>query len=154
VFASLKQKELSAGIRINWTFTPKLSFQLYAQPLISTGDYSEFKELAKPKSYNFNIYDNQNIIQTNDEIRIEPDGSGPAEPFDFDNPDFDFKSLRGNAVLRWEYSPGSTLYLVWTQRRADSEYHGDFQFNRSFRKLWTTEADNIFMIKMTYWWNM
>jgi len=154
VFASLKQKELSAGIRVNWTFTPKLSFQLYAQPLISTGDYTEFKELAKPKSYDFNIYDSQNIIQNNDELQVDPDGSGPAEPFTFDNPDFDFKSLRGNAVLRWEYSPGSTLYLVWTQRRADSEYHGDFLFNRSFKKLWTTEADNIFMIKMTYWWNM
>jgi len=154
VFGSLKQKELSAGIRVNWTFTPKLSFQLYAQPLISNGNYTEFKELARPESYDFNIFDNQNITQNDDEIQIDPDGSGPAEAFTFDDPDFDFKSLRGNAVLRWEYSPGSTFYLVWTQRRADSEYQGDFQFNRSFKRLWTTKADNIFMIKFTYWWNM
>ncbi|MBN2412444.1 carbohydrate binding family 9 domain-containing protein [candidate division KSB1 bacterium] len=154
VFATLKQNELSAGIRINWTFTPKLSFQLYAQPLISTGDYSEYKELAKPKTFDFNIYDSQNIIENIDELQVDPDGSGPAESFTFDNPDFDFKSLRGNAVLRWEYSPGSTLYFVWTQHRSDSEYQGDFRFNRSLKKLWTTESDNIFMIKMTYWWNM
>ena len=65
-----------------------------------------------------------------------------------------FKSLRGNAVLRWEYLPGSTLYLVWAQSRSDYEQMGDFQFNRSFRRLWTADVDNIFMIKMAYWLNL
>lgn len=155
VFAAMMQKELSAGIRLNWTFTPKLSLQLYAQPLISNGDYTDFKELAKPKSYAFNKYKAKYISGSNDdELTVDPDGSGPAESLTFDNPDFDFKSLRGNAVLRWEYRPGSTFYLVWTQRRSDSEYESDFKFNRSFKKLWTTQADNVFMVKFSYWWNM
>jgi hypothetical protein len=83
----------------------------------------------------------------------DPDGSGPAQPITFDNPDFNTKSLRGNAVLRWEYLPGSTLYLVWTQSRSDDEDIGVFQFRHSFQRLWKAHPDNIFMIKMTYWWS-
>ncbi len=151
VFAELDQTTLAASIRLNWTFTPKLSLQLYAQPLISSGDYYDFKELARPRSYDFNIYgegestiDEQNCI-------ADPDGAGPALPIELGNPDFNFKSLRGNAVLRWEYLPGSTLYLVWTQSRSDVEEIGEFQFNRSFRRLWKADVDNIFMIKASYW---
>ena len=73
-----------------------------------------------------------------------------AAPVD---PDFNFRSLRGNAVLRWEYLPGSTLFFVWTQTRQDAEGNGDFAFHRSLDRLMQAPADNIFMIKATYWWN-
>jgi hypothetical protein len=154
VFAELDQTTLAASIRLNWTFTPKLSLQLYAQPLISAGDYDDFKELARPRSYDFNIYgEGESTIDKQNYI-ADPDGAGPAQPIELGNPDFNFKSLRGNAVLRWEYLPGSTLYLVWTQSRSDVEEIGEFQFNRSFRRLWTADVDNIFMIKMAYWLNL
>jgi hypothetical protein len=84
----------------------------------------------------------------------DPDGSGPAAPVEIGNPDFNFKSLRGNAVLRWEYLPGSVFYLVWTQTRADFEEIGEFKFNRSFTRLLDTHPDNIFMAKFTYWFNI
>jgi hypothetical protein len=130
VFARLQQTELSAGIRMNWTYSPTLSLQLYAQPLISAGHFDDFKTLARPRSYDFDPDDT-------------PAGTG----------DFNFKSLRGNAVLRWEYMPGSTLYFVWTQSRSDFEDVGDFQFGNSMRRLWRSPAENIFMVKATYWWN-
>jgi hypothetical protein len=63
-------------------------------------------------------------------------------------------SLRGNAVLRWEYMPGSALFLVWTQNRADVEQTGDFKFNRSFDRLMDAIPDNIFMLKLSYWWGV
>lgn len=151
VFAELNQTSLAASIRLNWTFTPKLSLQLYAQPLISSGDYKDFKELARPRSYDFNVFPQHNTSFDGENYVVDPDGSGPASSIEFENPDFNFKSLRGNAVLRWEYLPGSTLYLVWTQSRSDYEQMGDFQFNRSFRRLWTADVDNIFMIKAAYW---
>jgi len=151
VFAELDQTTLAASIRLNWTFTPKLSLQLYAQPLISAGDYDDFKELARPRSYNFNIYGEGESTFDNENYIADPDGAGPAQPIELGNPDFNFKSLRGNAVLRWEYLPGSTLYLVWTQSRSDVEEIGEFQFNRSFRRLWNADVDNIFMIKVAYW---
>lgn len=130
IFAELEQTELSANFRLNWTFTPGLSLQLYAQPLISSGDYKNYKELARPRSYAFSPY--------------RTDRSD----------DFNFKSLRGNAVLRWEYSPGSTLYFVWTQSRTDNETFGDFRFNRSVDRLADARPDNIFLVKASYWWGL
>jgi len=157
VFAKFKLNELSSSIRLNWTFTPKLSFQLYVQPLISAGEYYQFKELARPKSYDFKIYGRNNstinMDEENDEYIIDPDGAGAAESFSFENPDFNYKSLRGNAVLRWEYRPGSVLYFVWTQSRSESEEIGDFRFQQSMDRLLSLQSDNIFMIKLTYWLN-
>ena len=154
VFGEMKQTEISANIRLNWTFTPRLSLQLYLQPLLSHGDYFQFKELARPKSFDFNEYSVNEIVHSNGEYEIDPDGAGPAESFTFDNPDFDFKSLRGNAVLRWEYKPGSILYLVWTQNRWDDHLDEPWAFRRSMRRLVDTRSDNIFMLKATYWWSL
>ncbi|MEE9170101.1 MAG: DUF5916 domain-containing protein [bacterium] len=151
VFGALDQKSFSANIRLNWTFTPHLSFQLYAQPLISSGDYREFKELARPKSYDFNVFGEGNSTFSEETHIADPDGPGPAEPIEIENPDFNIKSLRGNAVLRWEYSPGATLFLVWTQSRSEFADIGEFRFRRSFNRLLDIRADNIFMIKATYW---
>ena len=142
---------------MNWTFTPKLSFQLYAQPLISTGDYKNFKELAQPRSYDFNRFGdgNSTITQNGDDYLADPDGNGPAEPIEIENPDFNYKSIRANAVLRWEYLPGSTLFFVWTQSRIDDHLdNGQFQLRRAFDRIWDSDSDNIFMIKMTYWMNL
>ena len=151
VFGEIDQTTFSANIRLNWTFTPLLSLQLFAQPLISSGDYTRFKELAKPKSFDFNVYGEDNGSAIDENLLVDPDGDGPAEAFELDNPDFNFKSLRGTAVLRWEFRPGSTLYLVWTQTRDDFEETGDFRFGRSFDNLLSAKADNIFMLKFTYW---
>jgi len=160
VFGEMHQTTVSASFRVNWTFTPQLSLQIYVQPLLSAGDFQNFKELARAKSYDFNVYgrNGSTLEERRDAVgnivsyEADPDGSGPAPPLTFDNPDFNFKSLRGNAVLRWEYLPGSALYVVWTQSRSDNEDIGEFQFTRSFRRLWQTRPDNIFMVKMTYWW--
>ena len=154
VFAELDQKTFSASIRLNWTFTPKLSLQLYMQPLISAGQYTNYKELADPGTYDFNTYGEGNSTFNPDEVTADPDGDGPAEILEIGNPDFNVRSLRGNAVLRWEYLPGSAIYFVWTQTRSASEDIGEFQFEESFSKMMLTEPDNIFMIKVTYWINM
>ena len=161
IFGRLDQKELSASIRINWTFTPKLSVQLYIQPLISVGRYTEFKELAQPGTYTFNTYGEarstikeQRDIEGNvDSYEFDPDGKGPTASFSLENPDFNFKSLRGNAVLRWEYLPGSTFFLVWTHGRTNEDHPGQFRFNRDFSDLLSSRADNVFLAKIAYWIN-
>jgi hypothetical protein len=155
VFARLDQKEFSASVRLDWTFTPKLSLQLYVQPLISVGHYTAFKELKQPDTYSFNNYgENGSTINESDEVyTVDPDGVGPANSFTFDDPDFNFKSLRGNVVLRWEYLPGSTLYLVWTQNRINEENPGEFNLNKDFSELLSTTADNVFLVKISYWIN-
>jgi hypothetical protein len=154
VFASMHQTEIAANLRLNWTFTPWLSLQLFVQPLISHGEYKNYKELDRPKSFAFDTYSGENVIRADGEYEIDPDGPGPSPSFTFDNPDFNFKSLRGNAVLRWEYRPGSTLYLVWTQSRSDDFYEEPFSFRHSTTRLFDARADNIFMIKASYWWGL
>ncbi|HET7790005.1 MAG TPA: DUF5916 domain-containing protein [Gemmatimonadales bacterium] len=152
LFATLHQTEVSAGIRVNWTYTPKLSLQVYAQPLVSAGAYSDFKALARPRSWAFDHYSPADGTFDTTTYTAYPEGpGGPA--LAVGNPNFNFRSLRGNAVLRWEYSPGSTLYLVWTQTRTDQESIGAFDFGPSLHRLAQAKPDNIFLVKFTYWWN-
>lgn len=153
VFAELDQKTISSSIRLNWTFTPNLSLQLYVQPLISAGEYTNFKELRAPGTYDFLTYGEEGSTFDSETNTADPDGEGPAEPIELGNPDFNVKSLRGNAVLRWEYLPGSVIYFVWTQTREEAEEIGDFKFEESMTKMVQAEPDNIFMIKVTYWLN-
>jgi Domain of unknown function (DUF5916) len=154
VFADLDQTTVSASVRLNWIFTPRLSLEVYAQPLLSSGEYTGFKELARPRSYDFNPYPDPAPTDDPDRIVVDPDGvAGPAVGEEIDDPNFSLASLRGNAVLRWEYSPGSTLFLVWTQNRADTESIGTFRTGRALNRLVGAAGDNIFLVKVSYWWN-
>ena len=154
IFGILDHKQVSASIRVNYTFTPKLSFQLFMQPLLATGHYSDIKELAKPRTFDFNHYgkNGSTITATEDEYLIDPDGTGQNN-FAIENPDFNFKSLRGTAVMRWEFAPGSALFLVWTHDRSNDEGPGYFNFRRDLDKLLGTDADNVLLLKLSYWFN-
>ena len=159
LFAETDNRVASIGTRINWTFSPKLSLQLYMQPLIFAIKYVDYKELAESGEFKFNIYgkDNGSTISQSDDgsmFTIDPDGKGIAEAFDIDNRDFNFKSFRGNAVLRWEFNPGSVFFLAWTQNRSDFESgNGLFNFGNDTNALLNTEPDNIVLAKISYWWN-
>ena len=154
VFAHLNQWQVSGSLRLNWTFTPTMSLQLFAQPLVASGAYSEFKEFARPRTFDFNLYEDVEEVENEDgsvTVTVDPDAEGPAAPFSFGRPDFRFASLRGNAVFRWEYRPGSTLYLVWTQQREDFEPDGVFRFGHAANRLLNVPSDNVFALKVTYW---
>ena len=158
VFAHLDLNTFSTNIRADWIISPKLSFQVYIQPFIASGKYSNFKYLSRPKSYDFVKYGEKGstidrTITSEGDISytLDPDGNGPSESEVIENPDFNYISLRGNAVFRWEYLPGSTLYLVWTQSRADIDPNGNFRFGQSINNLFRIRPDNIFMLKLTYW---
>lgn len=155
IYAELNQKTFYSDIRVNWTFTPTFSLQLYAQPYFTTGDYNSFKEYSSPRSLDYKDYGSNGSTlsydPTSDSYTADPDGSGAASSFSFGNPDFNFKSLRGNLVLRWEYNPGSVFYFVWTQDKTDFQNPADFSLGRDFSNLIDAESNNIFMVKFTYW---
>ncbi len=157
VFADIDQVEVSLPTRVDWMFTPRMSLQVYLQPLVSSGDYWGFKELAEPGTFNYLRYGEH--IGTVDQNSltgryiVDPDGAGPASPFSFGDPDFNFRSARFNAVFRWEWRLGSTLYAAWTQRRETFAPVGQFGFGRDFGALAHAPADNVFMIKVAYWFN-
>ena len=152
LFSSIERKTFSAELRLNWTFSPKLSLQLYLQPYIDVAAFSKFKELAEPGTFDFNHYGGENAPVTPGDgyYIIDPDGTGPADPFFLTNHDFNYASLRGTFVFRWEFRPRSTLYFVWTQSREDITTDRDFRFGRDFRRLFDVEGYNIFMMKFTY----
>lgn len=161
IFAHLDQTTFSADIRADWILSPRLSFQVYIQPLIASGKYSDFKALSRSKSFEFLKYGEdgstiERTISPDGEITylLDSDGQGSANSFTIGNPDFNYISLRGNAVLRWEYMPGSSLFLVWTQSRENNDPREDFRFSRSMKNLVDVRPDNIFMLKVTYWFGM
>ena len=154
VFAQIDQNQVSLDTRLDWTFSPKLSLQLYVQPLIVAGEYTDLKELRTSSRYDFSVYGKNSGTITTDEdgnMTVDPDGAGPAAPFDVSNPDFNFRSFRGNAVLRWEYRPGSALFLVWQQGREETAPMGDFDFSRDWRALSDIPPENVLALKATYW---
>lgn len=156
VFADIRQVNLSAPIRLNWTFSPTMSLQTYMRPFIASGDYIRYKELARPRSFDFNVYgqDTGTITENSDgSITVNPDGLDNSNSFTFGKQDFNFRSVQGNAVFRWEYKPGSTLFLVWQQQRDDSASDGHFNFRDDLSSVFTSTPTNIFLIKFAYWFS-
>ena len=177
VFADIRQTTLSLTGRLNMTFTPDLTFALVAQPFISSGRYGDLKELRAPRTLDFLTYGSDvgsiSALSETGRYTIDPDSTdasnGPASSFTVADQSFNTRTLAGTATLRWEWRPGSTLYLVWQQERRCSirgsdrslapcnravpDEYGDFSFASDNRALWRTRPDNTFQVKVSYWLN-
>jgi hypothetical protein len=161
VFAHLEQNEMSMNTRFNVTFSPMLTLELFMQPLISSGEFSGYNEFAAPRARRRIVYGRDfgtvtvtpsaNPGEDPATIAIDADGSGPAPTFTFEDPTFTFRSLRGNVVLRWEYRPGSTLFLVWTRSGSSDLTRGQINFSGDAGALFKGPSANIFLVKVNYW---
>ena len=153
LFATLDQREFSLQTRVNYVMSPKMSLQLYMQPLVSVGDYDGFKQFAQPRTFDFIPLDaapgSLTYHPSTRTYLARPADGG--DPFTFDDPDFNFKSLRLNAIFRWEWRPGSALYLVWTEQRQDDGHPGQFLLRRDLGSTFSAPADDVLMVKVTYW---
>ena len=148
LFARIEQTTVGLTARMDYAFTPNLSLQVYAQPFVGSGSYREFKRVADPRAERHaDRFEAVEVRLEGDRYRTELDGN----PVSFGNPDFNFKQFRSNTVLRWEYSPGSVLYMVWSQGRNHSDRSGEFDFNSDLGDLFGVTPDNVFMLKLTYW---
>jgi hypothetical protein len=156
LFGYVTTRQLSLETRVNWTLRPTVTLQLYAQPFFASGDYSSFNEFAAPRVVKQLEYGKDIGTVSRDAVTgtytLDPDGAtGPAQAFSVGDPNFSDRSLRGTAVLRWEYRPGSTMFFVWTQQRSGESAFGDLDFRRDYRSLFGDRPDNVFLIKATYW---
>ena len=131
-FAQLEQTQVSMNFRVDYSATPNLSFQVYLQPLVSTLRYHGLKEFAESRTYTFLALDSPYYTSLTD-------GSSGTS-----------LSLRGNAVLRWEYHPGSAMYLVWTQERADGDPTSEFDMGHGMSLFSNAPVNNVFMIKVAH----
>ena len=155
IFSDLAMTEVSMVGRLNAIFTPRVSFELYAQPLVSSGRYWGLKEFSRPRAFDFTTYGTDAGTVAYDgaskAYTIDPDGLGPASAFRVPDPNFSYKSLRINAIFRWEWRLGSTLYAVWSQQREDSQTTGAFGLGPDLRALGRAPGDHVFMVKLAYW---
>lgn len=157
VFGELVQHQLDLTLRVNLTFSPTLSFQLYAQPFTFAGDYRAFEELRGPRTFDFTVYgrDNGSTIRYDAPTQtytVHPDGTQPNDSLQFANPDFRVRSLRSNAVLRWEYRPGSTIFVVWTQSRSGTLTDPTFDAGHYVSsEILRDRPTNVLLVKVNYW---
>jgi len=128
VFAELEQHSFEVATRVDWTLNSRLSFQLYMQPFVAAGDFHDYHQLARARSADYVPYGGV-----------------------LSDPDFNFRSVRGSAVARWEFRPGSALYVVWNENRAETVPLGDFRVRRDLREIATAPSHDVFVIKVSYW---
>lgn len=154
VFAPVERREIELATRLDWAISRSLTVQLYMQPFVSSGDYIRFRELARPSSLDYHDYDDVAFDAASNRYTIDPDGDGTAQPFTIRNPDFNLRSMRGNLVTRWEFRPGSSVYVVWSQNRSATIDIGTLDFSRDLRALTDLPEDDVFLVKVSYWFGL
>ncbi|MEM6783376.1 MAG: DUF5916 domain-containing protein [Bacteroidota bacterium] len=153
VFSDTRTTEFVIGTRLDWTFTPELSFELFLRPSIFVVDYGQLKGLARPRTYDFDLFNDAQITEVDGTLTIDADGDlGTADTFDIRRRvDFNERVLQGTAVLRWEYRPGSAVFLVWQHERVGDALVSDFDLGRDLGAVFDLPSENIFLVKATYW---
>jgi len=135
-FARLDQHTVDMTFRLNYTARPNLTVEFYGEPFATSGTYSDVREVsATPDAPNFDA---------RYRTFAAPEGS---------NMEFDYIQLRTNAVMRWEYRPGSTLFLVWTHGRQNFTNSRQPSWRDDYQNLFELHPDNTFLIKVAYWLN-
>jgi hypothetical protein len=156
VFGEIDQFDVNLTTRVNWILSPYMSLAVFAQPLISVARYWDIKELARPGTYSFLRYGHEtgqiSYDPINSQYTVNPDDSVNAPPFQFSDPSFNLKSLRVNAIFRWEWHLGSTLYLVWTENRQDFSNPGYFSASHDVSRLFSHPND-VFLVRLAYWFS-
>jgi hypothetical protein len=152
LFGKLDQKTFSFTMRINYTINPELSIEYYGQPFISAGKYSAFKKITDPVAGTFKerFFDYTPAELSYDAATSTYNVSDGGN-YSFSNPDFNFRQFRSNLVVRWEYHPGSTLYLVWSQGRTSTDSNGMFRYGTDMKDLFGITPHNVFLLKFSYW---
>ncbi|MFY0606606.1 MAG: carbohydrate binding family 9 domain-containing protein [Cyclobacteriaceae bacterium] len=155
VLGRIEQTTFVASLRMNYIVTPNLSIEYWGQPFISRGEYSDFKDVLEPSAERFDdrytSYLNSQISyeEGSETYLIDNDQNGSID-YELNDPNFNFMQFRSNLVVRWEYIPGSTLFLVWTSNASEFHNSRENRFSSLSSDLWDASATNIFLLKYTY----
>ncbi|MFO7575494.1 MAG: DUF5916 domain-containing protein [Bacteroidales bacterium] len=154
LFGSIKQKVLSASLRVNFNLTPELTLQYWGQPFMATGSYADFKKITNPVAgqYDdrFSVYPESAIeLIDNSYYAVDENLNGTAD-YSFDKPDFNLQEFLSNLVIRWEYNPGSTIFLVWSQTRSNFDDEALFDPRENIGDLFGVKPYDVFLIKFSY----
>ncbi len=154
--ANIDQRTLGLTFRLDFAVTPEFTIQYFGNPYVSTGIYSRFKRFTDPRANDFNqrfeVFQGDRISYDQADRRYYFDETGDGN-FDYSiaNPDFNFREFRSNLVARWEYTPGSVVYVVWTQGRSLFEGVTNESLGHNLGNLFSTPPENVFLVKLNYW---
>ena len=159
LFGKIDQKTIGMTLRLNYSVTPTLSIQYYGQPFVSAGEYAAFKRITAPRA---DLYEHRYHEFTSTEISYDQQGevyqidenSDGQVDYSIEQPNFNFRQFRSNLIVRWEYIPGSTMYLVWSQSRTGFTSDGQFSFQRDLDRLFNVYPNNVFLIKISRWFSI
>jgi hypothetical protein len=154
LFASIDQKVLSASIRISYNLTPDLTLQYWGQPFIASGEFKDYKVIDSPMATNyqdrFNVFNASQMSGLVDGVFDIDENADGTTDYSIGNPDFNVQEFLSNLVIRWEYSPGSSVYLVWNQTRNGSLEDGNMNVGSDLDNLFTEKSHNVFLVKFSY----
>jgi hypothetical protein len=157
VLGRLAQDLWSLTLRLNVAIRPDLTVQYYGSPFIATGRYTNLRKatstLAPVYEDRFHRYGPGEIAFSAAANAYDVTEAAGGPRFSFANPDFSFRQFRSNLVARWEWKPGSSLYVVWSQGRTDSDPFWEDSFRSNWRGLWDARADNVLLVKLSYWFS-
>ena len=154
VFGRLDQETTALTLRVDYALTPNLTVQFYGQPFIATGRYDEHKRITDPRADayrdRFATFTPDQIVLVDGTYRVDEDLDGAVD-YSFDDPDFDFRDFNSNLVVRWEYRPGSALFVVWNETRSESSLLPDRSFGEGLRQLFSAAPDDVILVKLSKW---
>ena len=154
LFATLEQRELSLTLRGSWTFTPDLSLQVYAQPFLSVGAYRQYKRATDTRAEDiadrFAVFAPTDLMPGDETLGFDEDHDGVSD-FVIDTPDYNYRALRSTVVLRWQYRPGSSAFLIWSQARESSTLDRTLRLGRDLGDLFAADGGHVIMVKVNYW---
>jgi hypothetical protein len=156
IFASIDRKTVSASLRVNFNLSPDLTLQYWGQPFVATGKYYDHKFIVDPVADiykdRFWTYSDAQKTFDGEQYNIDENLNGTID-YNFEKTDFNVQEFLSNLVLRWEYNPGSTVYLVWSQTRSYSNDTGNLDYFNDLGDLFDSdnnEPHNVFLIKFSY----
>jgi hypothetical protein len=155
ILGTIDQKTLGLTFRADLNLTPEFSIQYYGSPFISRGSYKEFKHVTDPKANDykgrFALYNN---VTLSDGKYLLDDNNDNIADYSIYNPDFNFHQFRSNLVARWEYRLGSFIYFVWSSERTENTGESNASIGQSYKRLRSVYPNNIFLIKLNYWFSL
>lgn len=155
ILGSIDQNTVGMTFRINLNVTPEFSVQYYGSPFISRGTYSSFKYVTDPEaeSYNSRFSEYSWDEASDGSIRLDEDNDLVTD-YSMSDPDFNFHQFRSNFVAKWEYRLGSFIYFVWSAERTGQNEKSSVSFSESYKQLKDVFPNNIFLIKLNYWFSL
>ena len=159
LFGSLDQKTFTLTFRVDYCLSPNLTLQYYGSPFISACRFDTFKRFTDPMADEygdrFHEFSSGEIAydEASGVYEIDVNGDGAVD-YEVADPNFNFLDFNSNVVIRWEYDPGSTVFLVWSQARSEYVSTGDFKYNRNLDELFAVHPHNIFLVKLSRWFSL